>query len=108
MIIFQAFTLFEGFGLYSTEYTCSNWIKCPIYMRDIETYIMNPKNGEVSKSNEPFIKIGQFGQDTNIPYIYMTDCSYIQLLPTYNNIIKECDFAKQCQTQYNESISNDI
>jgi len=108
MIIFQAFTLFEGCRLYSTEYTWNNWIKCPIYMRDIETYIMNSKNGEVSKSKEPLIKIGQFGQDTNIPYIYMTDCSYIQLLPTYNNIIKECDFAKQCQTQYNESISNDI
>jgi hypothetical protein len=109
MITFQAITLFEGWKLYSTEYTWSNWIK---YLFNIvpesETYIMNPKNGEVSNSNEPFIKIGQFGQETESPYIYMTDSSYIQLLPCYNNVIKQCEFAKQCQIRYNDSISNDI
>jgi len=109
MIIFQVIILFEGWELYSKEYTWSNWIK---YLFNIvpesDTYIMNPKNGEVSTSNEPFIKIGQFGQETGVPYIYMTDCSYIQLLPSYNNVIKECDFAKQCEIRYHDSISNDI
>ena len=109
MITFQAITLFEGWELYSTEYTWKNWIKYLLnIVPDSDTYIMNPKNGEVSKSNEPFIKIGQFGQEKENPYIYMSDCSYIQLLPNYNNVIKESDFAKQCHLRYTDTISNDI
>ena len=108
----KAYTLFDEWKLYESN-TWTDWILSFIhplkkYIIDkykIKDYLFNENTGELFDTNN--IKVGQFGQETQDPYIYMTDSSYLRVLPEYEYIIKKSDFAKKCHQNYLENKRND-
>ena len=95
-ITIEGFTLFEGWQLYNHDNTLGK----------ANTYKFNINNGELLDTNS--IKVGQFNQEREEPYIYMSDSSYIRLIPKYNQMIKDSAIAILNQTRYIESKDNDL
>ena len=109
----KAYTLFDEWTLYGSN-TWADWFLSFInlYKNPIgdkyknKEYLFDEKAGELFDINN--IKVGHYGQDTYNPYIYMTDSSYIRVLPEYESIIKESEFAKKCHQNYLENKLNDV
>jgi hypothetical protein len=111
---FEAFAIEEGWKLYGLEQTCSELIlDAACYKHTMKSlakkYVFNNDTGKVYViTDNTFVPVGQFGQETEHPYISMNDNGYIRLLPQYNSIIKETDFAKQCNQSYLDAQKTDI
>ena len=105
MIKIKAYTLFDEWNLYEHN-SWSDWLlyiigrttKHNLDKSKIKDYLYNDETGELYDTNN--IKIGQFGQETEYPYIYIDNCSYIRLLKNYEYIIKNSSFAKKCYNKY--------
>jgi hypothetical protein len=111
MINIKAYTLFDEWKLYDPKTNSwTNWflynIGFNVTQSNIEEYLFNLENGGVYNINN--MKIGQFGQENEDPYIYMDDGSYIRLLSEYESRIKESDFAKRCHKIYLDTLISDI
>jgi hypothetical protein len=111
---FEAFTLEEGWKLYGLEQTWCGWFLDIMFYTQTKKslatkYVFNNETGQVYViKNSSLVPVGQFGQETEDPYIYMNDNDYIRLLPQSNSIIKETDFAKQCNQRYIDTQKKDI
>ena len=113
MIKIKAYTLFDEWNLYEHN-SWSDWLlyiigittKHNVDKSKIKDYLYNDATGELYDTNN--IKVGQFGQETEDPYIYMTDSSYIRVLSKYESIIKESEFAKKCHKIYLDNLISDI
>jgi hypothetical protein len=110
---FEAFTIEKDWKLYGLEQTWVEWFVDNIFYTQTKKslatkYMFNNETGQVYIKNSSFIPIGQFGQETDHPYIYMNDSGYIRLLPQYTSIIKKTDFAKQCNQSYIDTQKKDI
>ena len=111
----EAHTLFNGWKLYD-EITWSEWFMSYLYYQPIESplikYIFNLETGELyllcHLVDYKLVKVGQFGQETEHPYIFMEDSSYIRVLPKYNSVIQNSSYAKKCQIKYIENVKDDI
>ena len=112
----EAHTLFNGWKLYEDELSWTEWFMSYLYNRDIESplikYIFNLETGEVyllcHLTDYKLVKVGQFGQETQHPYIFMEDSSYIRVLPKYNSVIQNTPYAKKCLKNYTDNIKNDV
>jgi len=108
----KAYTLFDEWKLYGSN-TWTNWLLSFInpYKNHIvdkyknKDYLFDENTGELFDTN---IKVGQFGQETLDPYIYMIDSSYIRVLSEYESIIKESEFAKKCEKNYLDNKHIDV
>ena len=103
----KAYTLFDEWKLYDTQYSWYNWIMDKLGFttyNDVKSYLYNCTNGELYKNEI----VGQYGQETQDPYIYMDDSSYLRVLPEYEHIIRESEFAKKCHKTYLYNLENDI
>jgi hypothetical protein len=109
MIKIKAYTLFDEWNLYESN-SWANWflynIGFNVTQSNIEEYLYNDTTGELYDTNN--IKVGQYGQETLDPYIYMTDSSYIRVLSKYESIIKESEFAKKCEKNYLDNKLDDV
>ena len=112
----EAYTLFNGWKLYDDEITWTEWFISYLYNRTIESpitkYIFNLETGELyllcHLVDYKLVKVGQFGQETEHPYIYMEDSSYIRVLSKYNSVIQNSPYAKKCHIKYMENDKDDI
>ena len=105
--LIKGYKLIEGWKLYDSNYSWYNWIKYMVGItnyENVDNYLFNCTNGELYKNE----KVGQFGQETEYPYIYMDDSSYLRVLPEYEHIIKESAFAKKCHKKYIENKLDDV
>lgn len=113
MKLIKAYTLFDEWRLYESN-TWTDWILYTLRIKNksildksnIKEYFFDENTGGLFDNNN--IKVGQFGQETDEPYIYMTDSSYIRVLSKYESIIKESEFAKKCDSIYLDNKLNDI
>ncbi len=100
--------LFED-GLWTAWF---NYFSSYIFTFTHEKYIFNLETGTLYLGchtlDNQLVKVGQFSQETEHPYIYMEDCSYIRVLPKYNNIIQNSPYAKKCHQKYIESLKDDV
>jgi hypothetical protein len=112
----EAYSLFDGWKLYEDEISWSEWFMSYLYNQPIESpltkYIFNLETGEVyllcHLVDYKLVIVGQFGQETEDPYIYMEDSSYIRVLPKYNSVIQNSPYAKKCQQKYIDRIKDDV
>ena len=103
----KAYKLKEGWKLYDPNYSWYNWMMYKLSFTtydNIKSYLYNCTNGEVYKNEI----VGQYGQEAQDPYIYMDDSSYLRVLPEYENIIRESEFAKKSHKTYLDNLNNDI
>jgi len=116
-VIIEAYTLFEGWKLYEDELSWVNWAMS--YFKSVSgeesklvKYIFNVQTGEVFSrchlNNYELVKVGQFGQETSYPYIFMEDSSYIRIPSKYNSVIQNTPYAKKCLKNYTDNIKNDV
>jgi hypothetical protein len=112
---FEALTLEKGWKLYELEKTWTEWFVDTMFYTQTKQslaakYVFNNETGQVYViEDSSFVPVGQFGQETEHPYIYMNDDSgYIRVLPQYTSIIKETNFAKQCNQSYIDTQKKDI
>ena len=95
--------LFED-GLWTAWF---NYFSSYIFTFTHDKYLFNLETGTLYLDDQ-LVKVGQFSQETEHPYIYMDDCSYIRVLPKYNNIIQNSPYAKKCHQKYIESLKDDV
>jgi hypothetical protein len=80
--------------------------------KNLVKYIYNLDTGEVFSrghlTDYKLVKVGQFGQETTHPYIFMEDSSYIRVLPKYNSVIQNSPYAKKCLQKYTDNIKDDV
>ena len=114
--LIEAYTLFGGWKLYEDELSWTEWFMSYFYNQPIESpltkYIFNLETGEVFSRchliDYELVKVGQFGQETKHPYIFMEDSSYIRVLPKYISVIQNSPYAKKCQQKYIDNVKDDI
>ena len=112
----EAYTLFNGWKLYDDEITWTEWFISYLYNRTIESpitkYIFNLETGELyllcHLVDYKLVKVGQFSQETEHPYIFMEDSSYIRVLPKYNSVIQNSAYSKKCHIKYTDNLKDDI
>jgi hypothetical protein len=119
--LIEGYQLQGGWKLYDDEMSWIAWLKVcisDIYNQTIfpqsaiTKYIFNLETGEVyllcHLVDYQLVKVGQFDQETEHPYIYMDDSSYIRVLPKYKNIIKNSPYAKQSHQKYMDNLKADV
>ena len=114
--LIEAYTLFEGWKLYDelswTEWFMSYFNPDGGEEKNLIKYIFNLDTGEVFSrghlTDYKLVKVGQFGQETTHPYIFMEDSSYIRVLPKYNSVIQNSPYAKKCLQNYTDNIKDDV
>jgi hypothetical protein len=112
----EAYSLFGGWKLYEDELSWTEWFMSNLYNQPIENplikYIFNLETGEVyllcHLIDYKLVTVGQYGQETQHPYIFMEDSSYIRVLPKYNSVIQNSSYAKKCQQKYIDNVKDDI
>jgi hypothetical protein len=113
----EAYTLFEGWKLYEAELSWTEWFMSYFNPdvgeeKNFVKYIFNLETGEVFSRchliDYELVKVGQYGQETKHPYIFMEDSSYIRVLPKYNSVIQNSPYAKKCQQKYIDNVKDDV
>ena len=115
-VLIEAYTLFEGWKLYEDELYWTEWFMSYFNTageeKKLVKYIFNLETGEVflrcHLTDYELVKVGQFGQETKHPYIFMEDSSYIRVLPKYNSVIQNSPYAKKCLKNYTDNIKDDV
>ena len=105
----KGYKLFDDWKLYESNnpYTWYSWIKYKLGIttyKNVDNYLFNCTNGELYKNEV----VGKFAQETEHPYIYMNDCSYLRVLPEYEHIIKDSFIAKESHEKYIKNKLNDV
>ena len=114
-VLIEAYTLFEGWQLYEEELSWTQWLMSFFNKSEenrLVKYIFNTDTGEVFSrchlEDYELVKVGQFGQELELPYIYMEDSSYIRVPSKYNSIIQNSSYAKKCLKNYIDNIKDDV